>query len=114
LKKLFTEDPPKYEREAHQIYGELRQAWERGVEEALLNGAIRRFGKEVKTRSLDKLHLITDEHIARLGRGMTKASTFMHDQAQAFGKPPVPPPEEVVADVEECEQWVKELKKVHN
>lgn len=114
LKKLFTVDPPGYEREAHQIYSELRQAWERGVEEALLNGAIRRFGNEVKTRSLNKLHLITGEHIARLEKGMTKASTFMHDQAQAFGKPAVPPPEEVVADVEECEQWVRELKKLHN
>lgn len=112
LKKAFDDNPEQYERDARQIYNELRETWERGVEDSLLNGGLRRFGKEVKTQSLARLHLVTEVQMDRLDRAMTKCSALMHghDQSAALGRP-VPDPVEVLADVVECENWLNELKK---
>lgn len=113
LRKVFAVDPERYEREARLLYNDLRDTWERAVEDSLLNGALRRFGRDVKTQSLKYLHRITAEQMAQLERGMTKCSAVMHDAPEDMRRP-VPEPDELASDVGECEEWITDLKKVHD
>ena len=79
-------DHQDYERRAKEIYGYLREGWERGVEEVLLNGAVERFAPEVQTQRLRRLSAITDDHVNTLERGMSKTSRWLrgHDDAAAL------------------------------
>jgi ABC-type hemin transport system ATPase subunit len=107
-------DQEEYERRAKDIYGFLREGWERGVEEVLLNQALQRFGPEIQTQRLRRLGSLTDHHMEALERGMTKTSRWLrgHD-APANIQEPVPPPEEVLADIEELESWRLEIQRLH-
>lgn len=113
LKKVEAADRERYEREARVLYGELREVWERGVEDVLLQGGVRRFGREVRTKSFGKLHLLQKQHVERLHAGMTKCSglLFGHDQPAELGRP-IPDADELAADVAECEAWLDELNKL--
>lgn len=50
-----------YERDAREIYGYLREAWERGLEEILLNGVVERFRPIVETQRVVEISDITPE-----------------------------------------------------
>lgn len=103
-----------YEALAKEIYGDLREAWERGVEEELLNGALVRFGPEVQTQRLSRLSSITDAHIEALDAGMSKSSRWLrgHDDPTAVDDP-VPDPDEISEDIEQLDGWRKELHRLH-
>jgi len=100
-----------YEPLAKNIYGLLREAWERGVEEVLLNGAVVRFGRAVQTQRLRKITDVQDADIEAVDAGMTKASRFLvgHDQAPANYEP-LPPPDELAADIEALASWVEAIR----
>ena len=113
LEKVFRQgDVEEYERDAKDIYGMLREAWERGVEEVLLDGAVERFRNSIQTRRIRKLIDISSKDIATLEAGMSKTSTWLrgHDQAAAVNAP-VPEPNEVMQDIKELEAWVKAIRK---
>jgi hypothetical protein len=114
LRRLAATDRPRYESEVHDFYGRLRDTWERAVEDHLLNGAIRRFGTEVKTKSLDNLHKLSESHIEALDQGMTKTSRWLrgHDHAAALGLP-MPEPDELTSDVAQLEKWIGEMIALH-
>jgi len=103
-----------YERRVKEIYGYLRETWERGVEEVLLNGAIQRFSPEVQTQRLRYLAAITDDHVATLTNGMSKSSRWLrgHDDAGAITDP-IPEPEEVIEDIQALEDWRASLDRLH-
>lgn len=107
-------DHQDYERRAKEIYGYLREGWERGVEEVLLNGAVERFAPEVQTQRLRRLSAITDDHVNTLERGMSKTSRWLrgHDDAAALDEP-VPPPDELAQDIEELEAWRVAVTRAH-
>jgi hypothetical protein len=98
-----------YEPLARLIYERLREAWERGVEEVLLNGAVVRFGRPVHTQQLRHLHDITPEDIRVVVEGMTEASRVLHDQPGAINEP-VPIPDEVRKDIQLLDQWVSAIR----
>ncbi len=106
-----AEDRPRYETEVRTFYDRLRTTWERAVEEVLFNDAIRRFGKEVQTQRLKNLHRLTEQHLADLDAGMTRASEWIqgHDHAADLALP-IPEPHEVAADLDTLEQWVKTVR----
>lgn len=101
-----------YEPIARRIYARLREAWERAVEEVLLNGVVVRFGRSIQTQRLRHVHDITPEDILVVEEGMTKASRFMegHDEAGAINEP-VPEPCEVRRDVQSLEQWAQGIRR---
>lgn len=107
-------DHQDYERRAKEIYGYLREGWERGVEEVLLNGAVERFAPEVQTQRLRRLSAITDDHMNTLERGMSKASRWLrgHDDPAALDEP-VPPPDELAQDIEDLEGWRVAVTRAH-
>jgi energy-coupling factor transporter ATP-binding protein EcfA2 len=101
-----------YEKEAKTLYGLLREAWERAVEEVLLGGIIERFRPSVQTQHLSTIAGITAEDCLRVDTAMTKCSKWLygHDQAAA-ARAPVPEPHELIADIEALEKWVDAIRK---
>jgi hypothetical protein len=101
-----------YEPLARGIYGRLREAWERAVEEVLLNGAVMRFGRTIQTQRLCRLTDIGEADVHAVDEGMAKASRFLegHDEAAAVNEP-VPGPDEVAQDIEALGSWVQTIRR---
>lgn len=85
-------------------YGRLRLAWERCVEEVLLNGVVQRFSEGISTQKL-KAVLVTDEDYKQIDAGMTKSSKFEHDAASTVGRLPIPDFDELAQDIEKLEAF---------
>ena len=100
-----------YEHEAKYLYGLLREAWERAVEEVLLGGVVERFRPSVETKKLVSLADIKEEDCKTVEPAMTKCSTWLpgHDQAAA-ARAPVPGAAELKKDIEALEAWVKTIR----
>jgi len=101
-----------YERHASVIYGLLREAWERGIEEVLLEGVVERYRNSVQTQHIGKIADISDDDCKAIDVAMTKCSKWLlgHDQSPA-AKEDIPDPSELKADIEALESWIKEIRK---
>lgn len=101
-----------YEREAVLIYGMLREAWERGLEEVLLGGVVERYRPSIQTQQVGQLADITEEDCRILFEAMAKCSRWLpgHDQAPAENVS-VPGPDDLGADVETLAEWVSRIHK---
>jgi len=95
------------------FYHQLRLAWERCIEEVLLNGAVVRFGEGVHTQALKNV-TVTDEDYAKIEAGMSKASKFEHDAASAVGRLPVPNPNELQGDLDQLAAWAGAIRERMN
>jgi hypothetical protein len=63
------------------FYSELRETWERAVEEVVLGGVVERFGSDVRTQSLKSVE-VTDDDYRTIFFAMKRASERSgHDQA---------------------------------
>ena len=104
-----------YEKEAISIYGYLREAWERGLEEVLLGGVVERHREGVQMGQIAKIADISEEDCKAVAAGRTKCSRWLpgHDQSAA-AKEDVPEPDELKADIEALETWVREINKRRN
>lgn len=92
------------------FYGQLRLAWERCIEEVLLNGAVQRFGEGVSTQRLKGV-TVTDDDYREVDAGMTKSSKFEHDAAAVIGRLPIPDPNELEGDIQRLATWRELLDK---
>ncbi|MFN6196559.1 MAG: AAA family ATPase [Planctomycetota bacterium] len=101
-----------YEPLARDFYGLLRESWERGVEELLLNNVVVRFGRAVQTKRLSLLVDIPAEDVGVVEAAMSKCSTFMrgHDDAAAINDP-IPGLPELESDLKGFEDWVQVMRK---
>jgi len=91
---------------ARDLYNDLRMAWERGVEEVLLNEVVLRFRKGIETNRLKKVS-VEAEDVTAITAGMSKCSNYTgHDGAQEANVAP-PSPEEMLADINALETWRK-------
>lgn len=110
--KLFRDGhQAPYEKEAALIYGQLRETWERGLEEVLLLGVVERFRVGVQTQQIEVIADITQEDCQAVVAGMTKCSKCLpgHDQAAAAPQD-MPEPDELEQDIKALEDWVKVIK----
>jgi DNA repair ATPase RecN len=100
-----------YEHEAKYIYGLLREAWERALEEVLLGGVVERYRPSIETKRLAPLADITEEDCKTVEAAMTKCSAWLpgHDQAAA-ARAPVPGAVELKNDIEALEGWVRGIR----
>lgn len=111
-KSLFTKgEQEEYEQKGGEIYGVLREAWERGVEEILLNGVVERFRPGVQTHGrIMMLSDICEEDCGAVRDGMSKCSRFLqgHDQSPA-GREPFPRPDEMKKDIDALDSWTRAI-----
>lgn len=110
--KLFRNDyQDAYEKDAACLYGLLREAWERTLEEVLLGGIVERFRPGVQTQHICLLADITDDECRVFDTAMAKCSKWLpgHDQAAA-ARAPVPEPAELKADIEALETFVGSIR----
>jgi ABC-type Mn2+/Zn2+ transport system ATPase subunit len=100
-----------YEPVARDIFALLREAWERGVTEVMLNDVVERYRPSIETQRARKLHDITEQDCKDVETGMRECSRWMrgHDEAAADGTP-VPSPVELAKRLEEFDTWVKRFK----
>ena len=113
VEKLFRDGhQTAYEKETVYIYGLLREAWERGLEEILLGGVVERYRVGIQTQRIEKIADITPEDCKTVDIAMTKCSKWLpgHDQAPA-AKQDIPEPDELKVDIDALENWVANIRK---
>lgn len=100
-----------YEKDAKYLYGLLREAWERALEEVLLGGVVERYRPNIQTQQVAQIADITPEDCKTVEMAMTKCSKWLpgHDQAAA-ARAPVPGPAELKADIEALDDWVAAIR----
>jgi energy-coupling factor transporter ATP-binding protein EcfA2 len=100
-----------YEKESKHLYGLLREAWERALEEVLLGGLVERYRPTIQTQQLAQIADITVEDCKTVETAMTKCSTWLtgHDQAAA-ARAPVPGSAELKTDTEALDNWVSAIR----
>ncbi len=101
-----------YEKEAREIYGMLREAWEQAVEEVLLNDVIERYRHSIETKKLRQLHDITQEDCTAVEAGMTECSRWIrgHDHPAANGAP-FPKPADLKQRIDDLDSWSQAVRK---
>jgi energy-coupling factor transporter ATP-binding protein EcfA2 len=101
-----------YERDASLIYGYLREAWERGLEEVLLGSVVERYRPGVQTQQIGRLADITAQDCRTVETAMSKCSKWLrgHDQAAA-ARADIPDAGTLKADIETLESWVNGIRK---
>lgn len=99
-----------YEHEAGLIYGYLREAWERGLEEVLLGGVVERYRPGVQTQQIGKIADITAEDCRSVKTAMIKCFKWLpgHDQAPGV-RADNPNPTALKADIQTHENWVTSI-----
>ena len=123
LRKLF-QDAEKLHRNGHQdayekgaveIYGFLREAWERALEEVLLGGVVERFRSTVQTRQVALLEDITRDDCRTVESAMTKCSRWLrgHNDSPAV-RAPVPDPPELKTDIDKLADFLSAIRKRRN
>ena len=100
-----------YEKEASLIYGYLREAWERGLEEVLLGGVVERYRPSVQTQQIALISDITEEDCQAVETAMTKCSKWLpgHDQAAA-APTDIPEPASLNADIDLLKNWLTAIR----
>ena len=104
-----------YEPAGREIFGLLREAWERAVSEVLLNDVVERYRPSVETQRVAPLHDISEDDCSALEAEMTECSRWIrgHDAALANGTP-FPKPSELKERIDQLDGWVKEIRKRRN
>jgi hypothetical protein len=107
-----TEGSDAYEREAREIYGLLREAWEQAVAEVLLNDVVERYRPSIETKRVRHLHDISEEDCAAVDDGMAECSRWIrgHDEAAADGTP-FPQPQDLSKRINDLDAWAKRIRK---
>ncbi len=98
----FTTDA--WRRSAKDFYTDLRETWERLVEEVLLGKVVERFNSEVKTQSL-RMVVVEDEDHKQVYWAMKRVSERSGHDMAAGKAIPVPTPAEMKSDLDVIDQY---------
>ncbi|MCU1287169.1 MAG: hypothetical protein JWO13_3519 [Acidobacteriales bacterium] len=101
-----------YEGVARDIYGLLRETWEKAISEVLLNEVVERYRPSIETHRLRPLHDISEEDISTVDKEMTECSRWIrgHDHPPADGTP-FPNPSELKERIDNLDAWIKAIRK---
>lgn len=100
--KDFTTDT--WRRSAKDFYTDLRETWERLVEEVLLGKVVERFNSDVKTQSLKGV-VVEDEDHKRVYWAMKRVSERSGHDMAAGKAIPVPTPADMKSDLDVIDQY---------
>jgi energy-coupling factor transporter ATP-binding protein EcfA2 len=110
LRKASDTSGDAYREKVKSFYTDLRETWERLVEELLLGGVVGRFQLGVETLSLKQVS-VTDDDYGRVFFGMKRASEYAgHDRA-AGAQATLPGKDEIGEDLADLRAYAEELKK---
>lgn len=110
LKKATDTAGDGYRERVKSFYTDLRETWERLVQELLLGGVVERFQLAVETQSLKQV-LVTDDDYRRVFFGMKRASEYSgHDRAPG-AQAILPSKDEIARDLVDLRSYAEELKK---
>jgi energy-coupling factor transporter ATP-binding protein EcfA2 len=113
LRKVPQSSGDAYRDKVKDFYSDLRETWERLVEELLLNDVVGRFQRDVATLSLKGV-LVSDEDYRHVFFGMKRASEYSgHDKPLAAGTL-LPGHDEIAADLEKIRTYASELRNRKN
>lgn len=109
LAKIGDRSSEDYRKAVKAFYGDVRDTWERLVEELLLNFVLKRYVPDVQTQRLNKVE-ITDADYAKIFEGMTRSSKFEHDRPVA-GEKSLPRHDEIARDLGNLRAMSEEIAK---
>ena len=110
LEGLVDKDGEAYRRGVESFYADVRETWERLVEEVLLYRVVERFGSDVKTQSLKRV-VVDDEDYKTIFWAMKRASERSgHDMAAAKNMP-VPKVGEMKGEVTALANYCDKVRK---
>lgn len=108
LPKIHANSPADYEFAIKNLYGRLRDTYERVVEEIIFSDIVRRGVDVIQTQMLRYVTL-PDDLAIRFHDGMTRANTHSHDNPAA-DTVPVPTPDQFTVHLAELEQLIDDFK----
>jgi ABC-type cobalamin/Fe3+-siderophores transport system ATPase subunit len=94
-------------------YGRLRETWERGVEEVILNETVVRFRPGVATQRLRQVGL-DDEGYVKIHEAMARCSHFAAHDTSADANTATPTAAELRADIETARAFFADRKKLND
>ncbi|MDS9470865.1 AAA family ATPase [Sporosarcina pasteurii] len=105
----ITPDQPgsikEYEEGAKFWCEQLRETWERCIEEILFNDSVQRFSPAIHTQRLKKAPFTTELY-TEIEKGMAESSNWVHDRASGLGEE-TPEPEVLKKYLDDCEAFIK-------
>lgn len=110
LKSVTDFDTDEYRRQAKDFYSDLRESWERAVEELVLARTVVRFVPDVMTGRLKDV-TVTDEDYRIIFFAMKRASERSGHDMSAGRDIPQPSPDDMEADLKALDNFRIELKK---
>jgi energy-coupling factor transporter ATP-binding protein EcfA2 len=110
LKSVTDFDTDEYRRQAKDFYSDLRESWERAVEEVVLAKTVVRFVPDVMTGRLKEV-TVTDEDYRTIFFAMKRASERSGHDMSAGRDIPQPSPDEMEADLKVLDDFKIELGK---
>lgn len=110
LKSVTDFDTDEYRRQAKDFYSDLRESWERAVEELVLAKTVVRFVPDVMTGRLKDV-TVTDEDYRIIFFAMKRASERSGHDMSAGRDIPQPSPDDMEADLKMLDDFRIELKK---
>lgn len=102
-----------YRRAVKDFYTDLRETWERLVEEVLLFKVVERFGPDVKTQSLKGVE-VTDDDYRTIFWAMKHVSERSGHDTAAGKNIPLPTVDEMKADLDQIEKYYSQARKRSN
>lgn len=108
LRGVGDRNTDRYRRQVGDFYSDLRETWERAVEELVLAKTISRFDPRVQTGRLSDVE-VTDDMYKTIHSAMTKTSERSGHDMAAGRDIPLPTPEEMTEDL----QILKDFRRDH-
>jgi hypothetical protein len=115
IDKLLKHVTPAYEnghidewwRQAKSIAGNLRDLWERAVEQSL-SAVYSRFDYGVDTKGLIKVTVLTDTDCQVMRAAFRRCSVLQHSEASAVSSAP-PTPDDLQKEIDELRNWMTDV-----
>ena len=85
LESMYLNDYDSYIDNAKIWCENLRESWERAVEEVLFGDVVKRFDPSIQTTRLSKAKF-SKENVQKINHGMTSCSNWCHDRAANLGE----------------------------
>ena len=101
-------DQANWRREVGSFEKELREAWERAVED-VVSPVIKRLSQKVQTNGLIQLTVLTEKDCATMREAYGRCSQLLHSQPGEIN-PRLPSPANIETEIAALETWVTDLR----